>query len=103
VAIANRICVAGSVPTARFRRPGRGYTSLVSDTPPGRSAPVLRFNGGRALPPDPDAPFKHVIEQYQHDQLLVTCVCGWLGSTATPHGEKSAWDLHKASFRVGKR
>ena len=75
----------------------------MSDVPPGRSTPVLRVNGGRLLPPDPGAPAKHVIEQYQHDQLLVTCVCGWHGSTATPLGEKSAWDRHKASFRVGRR
>ena len=75
----------------------------MSDIPPDRSAPVLRFNGGRLLPPDPGAPLKHVIDEYQHDRLLVTCVCGWHGSTATPLGEKSEWDRHKASFRVGKR
>ena len=75
----------------------------MPDIPPGRGAPMVRFNGGRALPPDPYAPFKHVIERYRHVQLEVTCVCGWLGSTASPRAEKSAWDQHKAAFRVGKR
>ena len=75
----------------------------MPEIPPGSFAPVLRFNGGRPLAPDPNAPLKHVIEQYQHRELLVTCVCGWHGSTATPLGEKSAWDVHKAAFRSGKR
>jgi hypothetical protein len=74
----------------------------VPDIPPGTSLPALRFNGGRVPPPEPGAPLKHVIEQYRHAQLLVTCVCGWHGSTASPRGEKSAWDSHKASFRVPK-
>jgi hypothetical protein len=42
---------------------------------------------------------KHVIHEYRHRAQVVTCVCGWRGSTATPHGGKSAWDQHKAEFR----
>ena len=65
--------------------------------------PQLRFNNGRPLPLDPGAPLKHVIDEYQHRQQLVTCVCGWHGSTASPTGLRSAWDEHKAAFRLGAR
>jgi hypothetical protein len=64
--------------------------------------PAVRFNHGRFIP-DPDAPQKHVIDEYRHRAQLVTCVCGWHGSTAMDRGEKSPWDQHKASFRVARR
>lgn len=65
--------------------------------------PQQRFNNGRSVPPDPNAPLKHVIDEYQHRQQLVTCVCGWHGSTASALGDRSAWDDHKAAFRVARR
>jgi hypothetical protein len=40
------------------------------------------------------AALKHVIDVYRHRAQLVTCVCGWKGSTASPQGEPSAWTLH---------
>lgn len=65
--------------------------------------PSVRFNNGRIVPPDPDAPLKHVIDEYHHRAQLVTCACGWSGSTASPLGERSAWDRHKAAFRSASR
>lgn len=65
--------------------------------------PAVRFNNGRPVAPDPDAPLKHVIEEYHHRAQLVSCVCGWHGSTASANGERSPWDDHKAAFRTGKR
>ena len=65
--------------------------------------PPNRFNNGRPIAPDPDAPLKHVIDEYRHRAQLVTCACGWHGSTATAQGERSPWDAHKASFRIVKR
>ncbi len=75
----------------------------MADDHPGISRFPTRFNNGRMLPPDPDAPLKHVIDQYQHREQVVTCVCGWHGSTAATPGERSAWDDHKAAFRLGRR
>ena len=74
----------------------------MSDIPPDRSAPVLRFNGGRLLPPDPGAPLKHVIEEYKHRAQTVTCACGWHGSTSSPDGRPSEWTAHVTENR-GKR
>jgi hypothetical protein len=65
--------------------------------------PPIRFNQARPPAPDPDAPLKHVIDEYRHREQLVTCVCGWHGSTSTLRGERSPWDEHKASFRVPRR
>jgi hypothetical protein len=77
--------------------------AAVSDDRSVISRSPIRFNNGRTLPLDPDAPLKHVIDQYQHRQQVVTCVCGWHGSTAAAPGERSAWDDHKALYRVGRR
>ena len=44
-------------------------------------------------------PLKHVIDEYRHRDQLITCVCGWHGSSAAPLGERSAWDQHKAAAR----
>ena len=63
----------------------------------------MRFNNGRALAAVPDEPLRHVIDEYQHRPQLVTCVCGWHGSSASDRGDKSPWDAHKASFRVSRR
>ena len=64
--------------------------------------PQLRFNNGRPVPPDPNAPLKHVIDEYHHREQVVTCVCGWHGSTASHLGDRSAWDAHKAAFRLAR-
>jgi len=65
--------------------------------------PTSRFNNGRPVDPDPDLPLRHVIDEYRHREQLVTCVCGWHGSTATPRGERSQWDDHKALYRSPRR
>jgi hypothetical protein len=61
------------------RRPGTGL-------PPRRPAPV------------PDER-KHVIAEYRHRLQEVTCVCGWIGSSAMPDGRTSDWSRHIASSR----
>ncbi len=75
----------------------------MSDDRPLAGRSPIRFNNARAIPPDPDAPLKHVIDEYQHRQQVVTCVCGWHGSTATTPGLRSPWDDHKALYRVARR
>ncbi len=40
------------------------------------------------------APLKHVIEEYRHRDQLVTCVCGWQGSTESVMGSASPWTTH---------
>ena len=65
--------------------------------------PPNRFNNGRPATPIPNAPLKHVIDEYRHREQLVTCVCGWQGSTASIGGERSPWDDHKAAFRGSRR
>lgn len=51
-----------------------------------------------------DEPLKHVIEQYRHKEQMVTCVCGWRGSSATaPDGHASDWNAHLVSVRGKKR
>ncbi len=54
----------------------------------------MRFNNRAARPAPETVPFKHVIEEYRHRAQLVTCVCGWQGSTASPLGERSDWATH---------
>jgi len=55
-------------------------------------------------PPKPGVvpEFKHVIDEYRHREQMVTCVCGWRGSSATPDGQPSAWNAHLFAVR-GKR
>lgn len=61
----------------------------------------LGFNG-RTLPADHDEPLRHVIDEYQHRPQLVTCVCGWHGSSASDRGGRSPWDAHKANYRIAR-
>jgi hypothetical protein len=75
----------------------------MSHDQPVPSRSPIRFNNARSTPPDPDAPPKHVIDEYRHRAQLVTCVCGWHGSSANRPGDRSPWDDHKASFRVARR
>lgn len=62
--------------------------------------PPAPFNRGTARPQLPDMPLKHVIDEYHHREQVVTCVCGWHGSSASDPGHRSAWDEHKAVFRI---
>jgi hypothetical protein len=62
----------------------------------------VRFNEPRAPKGLAEEPLKHVIDEYKVRAQVVTCVCGWHGSTAAPFGQKSAWELHKAEFRAVK-
>lgn len=62
----------------------------------------MNFNPPRRPAEGTEEPPKHVIEEYRHRKQEVTCTCGWHGSTATPLGGKSAWDLHKAEFRTSR-
>jgi hypothetical protein len=54
-------------------------------------------------PPVADQPPKHVIAEYKHRAQLVTCVCGWQGSSATPDARPSEWSTHIAAYRTGRR
>ena len=58
----------------------------------GRTPPKTR--------PAIEEPRKHVIEEYQHRAQLVTCVCGWHGSSANPAGAPSAWTQHVRDSRT---
>ena len=65
---------------------------------PLRARPSIRFAPPRR--PEPaNAPLKHVIEEYRHAQQEVTCVCGWVGSSATLDGRNSEWTAHVAANR----
>lgn len=75
----------------------------VSDSRSVVIRPAARFNQARFQPPLPDAPLKHVIDEYHHRERVVTCVCGWHGSTAADPGQRSEWDEHKAGFRIARR
>jgi hypothetical protein len=66
-------------------------------TDPTRARPPIRFSPPRR--PEPPATPKHVIEEYRHRHLEVTCVCGWVGSTATTDGRNSDWSAHVAANR----
>jgi hypothetical protein len=44
-------------------------------------------------------PFKHVIDEYKHRDQLVTCTCGWRGSSASPDGINSEWKAHLVEMR----
>jgi hypothetical protein len=50
-----------------------------------------------------EEPIKHVIAEYRHATETVTCVCGWLGSSATTDGRNSPWSLHVAANRPPRR
>jgi len=62
---------------------------------------------GNGLPPRRPAPpvdeRKHVIAEYRHRAQEVTCVCGWLGSSASPDGRTSDWSRHVAASRTATR
>ena len=52
----------------------------------------------RSAPKDaPPEPFKHLIDRYQHREQLVTCTCGWVGSSSdtVPDG----WKAHLLEVR----
>jgi hypothetical protein len=59
---------------------------------------------GTGLPPRRPAPpvdeRKHVIAEYKHRDEQVTCTCGWVGSSASPDGQPSAWTRHVAEGRT---
>ena len=58
------------------------------------------------LPPRRQAPpadeRKHVIAEYRHRSQEVTCVCGWIGSSAMPDGRTSDWSRHVAAARMDR-
>lgn len=54
-------------------------------------------------PPVADTTPKHVIAEYKHKTQLVTCVCGWQGSSASPDARPSEWTGHVASHRPAQR
>lgn len=47
-----------------------------------------------------EEPLRHVIAEYKHRAQMVTCECGWVGSTASPFGERSPWQEHLAEHRT---
>ena len=56
----------------------------------------------RSVPKDaPPEPFKHLIDRYQHPEQLVTCTCGWIGSSSdtVPDG----WKAHLLEVRGPSR
>jgi hypothetical protein len=61
---------------------------------------------GTGLPPRRPAPpadeRKHVIAEYRHRHQEVTCVCGWIGSSAMPDGRTSDWSRHVAASRMDR-
>jgi hypothetical protein len=63
----------------------------------------VTFNNARPRVPAPDAPLKHVIEEYRHVDQKVTCVCGWEGSSATVFGAPSPWTQHVRDSKGGRR
>ena len=54
-------------------------------------------------PPAVVEPPKHVIAEYKHRTETVTCVCGWLGSSAAVDGGSSPWNAHLVEMRGKKR
>jgi hypothetical protein len=50
-------------------------------------------------PARPDAPRRHVIEEYRHRAQTVTCACGWHGSTAPLPDGTSDWSKHVSANR----
>lgn len=57
----------------------------------------------RNVPPAKAEPaIRHVIAEYKHRAQMVTCECGWTGSTASPLGERSSWQEHVAEHRSGR-
>lgn len=49
-----------------------------------------------------DVPLKHVIAEYRHKALQVTCVCGFEASTNPDDGNTSEWSRHVAANRPKK-
>jgi hypothetical protein len=46
---------------------------------------------------------RHVIAEYRHRDRLVTCECGWQGSSESPDSRPSEWTAHVAAHRTGSR
>ncbi len=64
----------------------------------------MTFGGAQAKPPvTTEEPLKHVIDEYRHRAQVVTCVCGWHGSTASPLGAPSAWTQHVRDSKTTPR
>jgi hypothetical protein len=61
---------------------------------------TLRRNTPSAQAPEP---VRHVIADYKHRAQVVTCECGWIGSSASPFGERSAWQEHLVERRPVRR
>jgi len=67
---------------------------------PGHRSPSL--NPARLTKPALEPP-KHVIAEYRHRELHVTCICGWEGSVGTDPRQPDEWKAHLAANRDGKR
>ncbi len=52
--------------------------------------------------PAADLPPRHLIGEYSHKSQVVTCECGWVGSSASPDGQPSDWKRHGAASKVAK-
>jgi hypothetical protein len=46
---------------------------------------------------------RHVIAEYRHRDRLVTCECGWQGSSESPDAKPSDWTSHVAAHRTSSR
>lgn len=53
--------------------------------------------------PVPTPEFKHVIDEYKHRDQVITCTCGWRGSSATIDRGGSEWTAHLFEVRGKKR
>ena len=80
--------------------PERRRSPRVSGLQPDRS-PALAVSSLSKPAPAPE--FKHVIDEYKHRDQMVTCVCGWRGSSASPDGQPSEWNAHLVLVRGKKR
>ncbi len=67
---------------------------------PAHRSPSL--NPARLTKPALEPP-KHVIAEYRHRELHVTCICGWEGSVGTDPRQPDEWKAHLAANRDGKR
>jgi len=60
------------------------------------------LNPSRLTKPALEPP-KHVIAEYRHRELHVTCICGWEGQVGTDPRQPDEWKAHLAANREGKR
>jgi len=53
-----------------------------------------------AKPPEPEPPFRHLIDRYVHRLRRVTCTCGWQGSSVSADIlVTDEWHAHLAATR----